>query len=205
MNGKNLNKVMTTSVPVNKMSKRWLIITLVIAFFLSESYMFAQQASVKSNMLHDVTTTMNIGLEVGLSSRWTLDLPVSYNPWDFSDNRKLKLWLIQPEVRYWMCEKFSGHFFGLHAHVGGYNVGAIKWLGMEEYRYQGTLYGAGFSYGYQWVLNPHWSIEATLGFGYAYLSSDKYQCERCASKIGDVTKNYFGPTRAGVSLIYMVK
>ncbi|MDR1344741.1 MAG: DUF3575 domain-containing protein [Tannerellaceae bacterium] len=173
--------------------------------FLSESSMFAQQAGVKSNLLYDVTTTMNMGLEVGLSSRWTLDLPVSYNPWNFSDNRKLKLWLIQPEARYWMCEKFSGHFLGLHAQMGGYNVGAVKWLGMGDYRYQGTLYGAGVSYGYQWVLSSHWSMEATLGLGYAYLSHDKYPCEKCAIKLDHITKNYFGPTKAGISLIYMIK
>ncbi|MDR1357428.1 MAG: DUF3575 domain-containing protein [Tannerellaceae bacterium] len=182
----------------------WLILILIVSF-LPKSNTFAQQAATKSNILYDATTTMNIGLEVGLSSRWTLDLPVSYNPWAFSDNRKFKLWLIQPEVRYWMCEKFSGHFFGLHTHIGGYNVGAIKWLGIEKYRYQGTLYGAGVSYGYQWVLNSRWSIEATIGLGYAYLSNAKYPCEQCAIKIDNITKNYFGPTKAGVSLIYLMK
>ncbi|MDR1500538.1 MAG: DUF3575 domain-containing protein [Tannerellaceae bacterium] len=186
------------------MSKIWLVLTLMTSFLLKTSAS-AQQVGAKSNVLHDVTTTMNLGLEVGLSSRWTLDLPVSYNPWDFSGNRKFKLWLIQPEMRYWMCEKFSGHFFGIHAHMGGYNAGAIKWLGIEKYRYQGTLYGAGVSYGYQWVLSPRWSIEATIGLGYAYLSQSKYLCEKCAVKIEDTTRNYFGPTRVGVSLIYMMK
>ena len=52
-------------------------------------------------------------------------------------------------------EKFNGHFLGVHAHYADYNVGGIKFLSknMENYRYQGNLYGAGLSYGYQWLLS----------------------------------------------------
>jgi hypothetical protein len=148
---------------------------------------------------------MSLGLEVGLAPKWTVELPVNYNPWVFSGNSKMKHWLIQPEVRYWFCEKFAGHFVGLHAHIGAYNVGGIKLIGLQDYRYQGTVYGGGLSYGYQWILNTHWSLEATVGLGYAYLSHEKYPCEKCASKISDSVINYFGPTKAGVSLIYILK
>ena len=34
---------------------------------------------------------------------------------------------------------------------------------MENYRYQGNLYGAGLSYGYQWLLSNRWSMEAVIG------------------------------------------
>ena len=36
---------------------------------------------MKSNLLYDATTTMNLGLEIGLARKWTLDIPVNYNPW----------------------------------------------------------------------------------------------------------------------------
>ncbi|MDR1918339.1 MAG: DUF3575 domain-containing protein [Tannerellaceae bacterium] len=182
-----------------------MFILVFIAGIFCLPQLSAQRIGVKSNILYDFTTTLNFGLEVGLAPQWTIDLPVNYNPWVFSENMKLKHWLIQPEVRYWFCEKFMGHFVGLHAHTGEFNVGGIKWLGMKDYRYQGTLYGAGLSYGYQWLLNTHWSLEATIGLGYAYLSHAKYPCEKCATKIEDATTNYFGPTKLGVSLIYIMK
>jgi hypothetical protein len=148
---------------------------------------------------------MNLGLEASMGQKWTIDLPVSYNPWEFAGNKKVRHWLIQPEVRYWLCEKFSGHFIGLHAHIGEYNMGGISWIGLQDHRYQGSLYGAGLAYGYQWILSPRWSMEATIGLGYAFLSHAQYPCEKCATKIGDQTQQYIGPTKAGVSLIYIIK
>lgn len=177
-------------------------------FFITTVLLFplrGQTVGVKTNLLYDMTSTINLGLEVGLAPKWTLELPVNYNPWDFPNNRKLKHWLVQPEVRYWFCEKFNGHFLGLHGHVAGYNVGGLKVFGLDEHRYEGNLYGGGISYGYQWILSKRWSIEATVGVGYVYLDHTKYPCGKCMEKIGDFTKHYFGPTKAGISLIYIIK
>jgi hypothetical protein len=165
----------------------------------------AQTVAVKTNLLYDATTTINLALEAGLSSRLTLELPVNYNPWDLGENRKLKHWLIQPELRYWFCRKFNGHFLGLHGHTGGFNVGGIEWINMKEFRYEGNLYGGGLSYGYHWILNSRLSIEATLGLGYALMDYAKYRCEKCDSKLSDDVRHYLGPTKAGVSLIYVIR
>ena len=139
----------------------------------------AQEVAVKSNLLYDATTTLNLGVEVGLESRITLDISGNYNPWRFKDYR-LKHGLIQPELRYWTCEKFNGHFFGLHGFYGKYNVGGLPFnSNMKHHRYQGSLYGGGISYGYQCILNDHWSLEASLGVGYAHLRDKKYPCTHC--------------------------
>lgn len=34
----------------------------------------AQETAVKTNLLYDATTTMNLGVEFGLSPKWTLDV-----------------------------------------------------------------------------------------------------------------------------------
>lgn len=179
----------------------------IILLFLSISGLFAhaQTIGVKTNLLYDVTTTLNLGVEFALSSKVTFDLSANYNPWDFSENRQLKHWMVQPEARYWLCEKFNGHFFGFHAHAGEFNMGGIKLLGMEKHRYEGFAFGAGVSYGYQWILNNRWNIEASLGFGYMNLDYDKYHCEKCGEKIGEMTKHFIGPTKAAISLIYIIK
>ncbi|MDH6306896.1 hypothetical protein M2459_003477 [Parabacteroides sp. PF5-5] len=186
-----------------KWIKRTAIAVLLLMFF--SPFIKSQGIALKTNLLYDATSTINLGLEIGLAPQWTLELPVNYNPWDFPKDRKLKHWGGQPEVRYWLCEKFNGHFFGLHAHVAGYNVGGLKIFGLNDHRYEGNLYGGGISYGYQWILSKRWSIEATVGVGYAYLDHAKYPCEKCAEKIDDYTKNYFGPTKAGISIIYIIK
>lgn len=161
--------------------------------------------AIKTNALYWATTTPNLGIELGLSKKVTLDISGNYNPWNFGDNKKLKHWLVQPELRYWLCERFNGHFFGLHGHYAEYNVANIKALGLENYRYEGSLYGGGISYGYHWILNNRWSIEATVGVGYAYLDYDKYKCESCGTKLKEDTKNYWGPTKAGINIIYIIK
>lgn len=196
-----------------KMLKRLMIVVLMLAGVSA----FAQKAGIKTNLLYDATTTMNLGVEFGLARKWTLDVSGNYNPWDF-DGRKMKHWLVQPGVRYWLCEKFNGHFFGLHTHGGQYNFGGMlpwgfsdgKMFGIKnqniiENRYQGWLVGAGISYGYQWILGNRWSLEATLGLGYAYLNYKQYPCGKCGKKIKDDHKNYFGPTKIGISLIYIIK
>jgi hypothetical protein len=161
--------------------------------------------AISSNLLYDATTSMNLGLEVKTGKQFTFKLPVTYNPWELKDNQKFKFILTQPELRWWLCDPFSGHYFGLHGHYAFYNVGAVGTDHMKKYRYEGDLYGAGISYGYQFYLAPRWSLEASIGAGYAHMTYDVYECETCGKFIKNEEKNYFGPTQAGISLIYIIK
>lgn len=161
--------------------------------------------SIKTNLLYDATTTFNLGGEMRLSDYLTLDVSVNYNPWTFSDNRKFKHILVQPELRYWIYEPFNGHFLGTHLIYSHFNAGNLPFGSLRDNRYQGNAYGLGFSYGYQWILSRHWSLEATLGLGYMYLDYSRYDCRTCGSKTGESHKNYFGPTKVGLSLIYVIK
>jgi len=260
--------------------------------------MVAQDMALKSNVLYDVTTTINLGYEIALNHKTTLDIWLNYNPWTLGNkwvglyedelaglggisnsgasaskrDKKLKHLAIQPEVRWWLCEKFNGHFFGAHLHGGLYNIGALKlpfdwgrykdengdflgsypvqmrpvgnegitvtgigyhpstrlsqgiggtvgsnydpndiyWEnadrdGIYVNSFEGWFVGAGVSYGYHWVVAPRFSMEFTVGAGYAFLKYDKNRCTDCVKKIGDGTKHYFGPTRAGISLVFMLK
>ncbi len=166
--------------------------------------------ALKTNLLYDLTTTFNLGLEFRLSDYFTLDISGNYNPWTFSNNRKWKHALVQPELRYWIYEPFNGHFLGMHGVYSRFNVGNIElpfhiWSNLNEYRYDGNAYGVGFSYGYQWILSPRWSMEASFGFGYLYMDYNRYVCKTCGDKVGSEYKHYFGPTKLAVSLIYIIK
>lgn len=41
----------------------------------------AQDVALKTNLLYDATSTMNIGAEIGLSRKLTLDISGNLNPW----------------------------------------------------------------------------------------------------------------------------
>lgn len=185
---------------------------LCIFLVLTSLQVSAQSVSVKTNLIYDVSTTVNLGAEFGLSPKWTLDVSANYNGWTFSENKKWKHWLIQPEVRYWLCERFNGHFVGAHLLGGIYNIGNLDTdfmlLGtdfgqLKNYRYEGWMAGVGVGYGYQWLLSRHWSLEAEIGVGYVYSRADKFECATCGEKLEDnEPHHYVGPTKVALSLIY---
>ena len=172
-----------------------------------------QKIAVKTNLLYDIPAlTANAGIEFGLFKSWTLDISANYNGWTLSHDRRWKHWLLQPEARYWFCDRFAGHFVGAHALGGQYNVGGLKnnlsFLGTDfsvvsDRRYQGWFAGAGIAYGYAWILNKHWNLETELGLGWVYTRYDVYPCATCGTKlVKGKSHNYFGPTKAAVNLVY---
>ncbi len=163
--------------------------------------------NLKTNLISDVTTTLNLSPEICLSGRSSLDLTLGWNPWKFANHRQWRHILVQPEWRIWTRRTFSGHFFGLHAHYVFYNIGNLPepfspWI--RSHRVQGSAIGAGVSYGYRWCMGMRWDMEATLGVGYAYLDYKKYSCDNCQQYLGHQTRNYFGPTRLALNLIYKI-
>lgn len=155
--------------------------------------------------MYDATATFNLGAEFKIKDKQSLEIPLNYNPFTFSNGRKWKHFLVQPEYRWWTKETFRGHFFGAHAHYGIYNVGGLPSMfsqNMQDNRYEGWLVGAGASYGYRWNFSDHWGMEATIGVGYAYLKQDKYPCVKCGEKKGDRSRHYVGPTKVGLSVTY---
>ena len=199
--------------------KKILIVFLLTSCVFTSTVVHAQdnqkpiiypEIGIKTNVLYDVTSTINLGLEFKTGDKYTLDISANYNPWTFGNNKKLKHILIQPEFRYWTDNVFNKHFFGIHGIYGHYNVGNIKLpiIGkqkLENTRYQGDMYGVGFSYGYQWNLSPKWNIEAAIGLGYLHLDYKAYDCGTCGKELYKKNNNYLGPTKAALSLIYMVK
>lgn len=189
--------------------RRYIVILIIL--MSSTAALEAQQMSVKTNILSDCLLNPNVGIETRLSDKWTLGMSVAYNPFTFSNNKKLHHITIKPEARYWLCSSFAGHFVGVHLMYSHFNAGGVKFpLGLfpslERHRFQGNLGAVGVLYGYSWMLpSKRWNIEAEIGFGYGYASYDKYKCWRCGSKIGSEKRGVFLPTKLAVSLVYNIK
>ncbi|MGL5691906.1 MAG: DUF3575 domain-containing protein [Bacteroidales bacterium] len=203
---------------INRLKWTWIMkIKILISTFLALIHLqiYSQNIGIKTNLLYDfMTLTPNLGVEYALSDKSTLDLGFGYNPWNLHNqkngNKKLVHWLIDLEYRYWFCQKFSGHFIGVETLGGKYNISRYK-LPMlfgkdsEKYRFQGYSIGAGINYGYHFYLGKRWSLETALGLGYLRLNHKKYNCAGCGTILGREKRNYFGPTEASVSIIYLLK
>lgn len=191
------------------MKPRHILFTLLLLLGLVPAK--AQDVALKTNLLYDAVLTPSIGIEVGLAPKWTFDLSGQLNAWKVNEHL-WKQWVIQPEARYWFCQRFAGHFVGAHALGGQYNFGNLdlpfSFLGtdfreLKDHRKQGWMVGAGVAYGYSWILDRHWNIEGEIGIGWVYTRFDEYPCANCGRKTREnVPHNYFGLTKAAINLIY---
>ncbi|WP_280747540.1 DUF3575 domain-containing protein [Parabacteroides sp. PF5-9] len=165
--------------------------------------------ALKTNLLYLATLTPNLALEIGIGKKMTLEIGGGYNFYDPDNQKHWKHWLVQPEFRYWFCERFNGSFLGVHALGGEYNFSRINlplsvFDDLDAYRYEGHYYGGGLSFGYQWILSKRWNLELSVGAGYVRVHYDKYNCASCGGNIEQGTKNYWGPTRAAVSFLFFL-
>lgn len=194
--------------------------TVAATLAVGTTCLHAQGVAVKTNLLYDATTTPNIGMEIGLGNKNTFNLVYGLNPWEFDSDshgkRYAKHWLLMPELRWWTCSKFNGHFFGVHLMGGQMNAANVDLpmpgaffsgdnirKGVRDSRYQGWYAGAGVTYGYQWILSRHWNLEAEVGVGYDHIWYDRYPCYECGAKIDTGHSNYVGLTKLGLSLLYI--
>lgn len=188
------------------------ILVFLLLMGSSISQVRAQDWAIKSNVLYDATATINLGVEIGLAPKWTLDISGNLNAWSKDEQTRWKHWLVQPEARYWFCDRFSRHFIGAHAIGGAFNLGGINnnlsFLGtdfsvLKEKRYQGYAYGGGIAYGFAFMLSEHINLELEAGFGYMYLDYDIYECGNCGRRIDEGTHHYVGPTKAAINLVFL--
>ena len=197
---------------------------------LFDTFTFPQdyfpRIAIKTNLLYAATTTPNLGMEFFLNRFLTLDLSVGWNPFKWEDNVKFAHLMVQPTLRFWIQEPFNGHFLGLSGMFCYFNVSGIRqpyeWFGLfprlarggepisnavadQTYRFYGHAYGASLQYGHQWVLSPRWSIEASINVGWLRLHYEEWGGGLCGTYIGPARRDWFGPTNAGISLIYIIR
>ena len=211
-------------IPESSFSRHNAVTALLCALFLIFSYtpsaaQHGTEVAVKTNLLYDATTTPNIGVEIGVGNKNTLQVFYGLNPWKFhtaNSYRQVKHWLVMPEFRWWNCTKFNGHFYGVHLMGGQFNAANINVpvpgvffsgdnirKGVRDTRYEGKYAGLGVTYGYQWILDRHWNVEAEIGVGYDHIWYDRYPCHQCGAKIDTGHSNYAGITKIGLSILYL--
>ncbi len=182
----------------------------VLLLLLAASYAHAQRTALKTNALYWATATPNVAVETQLGRKWTADLSLGYNPFSWKDNKKWKHVAVQPELRYWLCAPYAGHFLAANLLYTHYNAGGVKlpfgiWPGLEDGRFQGDLGAVGVGYGYSWLLSNRLSLEAEATVGYGFTRYKEYDCQTCGSFRGTKNKHLFMPTRLAVTLVYFLR
>lgn len=190
----------------SKLSGRKGRIGILLLLLLMSAAAQAQELAVKTNALYWLTGTLNVGGEWAFNDRSSVSLQVQYNPWEWGENKKIKHILVQPEYRYWWNSTYAGSFTGIHLNWANFNMGKMTpFTTLKNHRYQGNAMGCEVTYGYQWMLNAYWNLEASVSAGYLHLHYKRYGSEEGDRMQKDSYSNYVGPYQVGITLSYFLK
>ena len=168
-----------------------------------QPYRFA----VRTNVLYDAFLLPTLGVEWRVNENVGIKLDGSLSWWGGERDKVQKMWLVNPEVRWYLLDK--KHFYaGVSGSYGEYNIYKYMLGGIvsKDTGYQGKLWNAGVTLGYQLSLSRSFSLDFNLGLGYTRSAYDSFGMTdgvRIHKQQGG-TKNFWGPTQAGISLVWTI-
>ncbi len=162
---------------------------------------------VKTNLLYDLALTPNIGIEVPIGKKWSVNGEFARGWWLNSDQTfcwQLESWAL--EGRYWLFdssdqESLTGWFAGAYT-----NMGLFDFQLQRDHGRQGDFFAAGLSGGYVRNIGHNLSFEFSLGLGYIFCNYRNYNvCDETLIANGS-QKNYWSiiPQRANISLVWKI-
>lgn len=177
--------------------KSAIFVVFFLSLMLSTNQSKAQYYSVKTNLLEIAALgTINADVSMMVAPKWTVNIDLSYNPWTYSNNTKLKHFKFEPGARYWFWQTYTGGFVSMYGVGTRFNGGFNK-------RYDGYGFGVGATYGYAWAIAKRWNIEAEIGIGLLWNRHSVNECKTCGNEITP-TKSYLSPLpKAGLSIVYL--
>lgn len=163
--------------------------------------------SVRTNLLYDAFLTPTLGVEWRVTGSAGIKVDGSYGYWGNEHGKVQKIWLVSPEARWYMGAE-KRFYLGLGANVGEYNIykGMPGSLFDKDKGYQGKLYGGGLTAGFQLPLSKSFGIDFNLGLGYTHFEYDSFTVinETRVFSERDKTKNFWGPTQAGITFVWTI-
>ena len=123
----------------------------------------------------------------------------SWTSWSWNGkDRRYALWEVAPEVRWYLGKEKRGYIGAM------YKAGEFNYKFSETGR-QGDLMGGGITGGYQLRLNRTLALDFSLGLGCLHAGYDKYMViDGVRVRRGKGTKDWWGPVRAGVTLVWAI-
>lgn len=165
----------------------------------------AQQLGVKTNALMWAMMTPNVGCEVVVGERSSLDLSLSghYKPYGLDS----EMFLVQPEYRYWFSGRpMTREFIGVTAMVADYDMSFTRHV------YDGHAFSMGLVGGYAFYLKQRWRFELCGGFAVLYFNqkqyyrNDNYDDHFIGQESSANAQGYkLFPAKLGVTFTYIIK
>ena len=169
-------------------------------------------AAVKTNLLYDAVTALNVEVEVPIANRFSVTWEDVFPWWETGNKYCFQLWEMGAEARYWFkpwetigTEKLRGWFVGPYVMSGKYDFQNDKSI-----NYQGEMWSVGATAGYAMPIGrkKRVNLEFSLSMGYMkthfrhYIPTDSYD-KLIHDPAGDGSfYNIFKyPTKAKVSLV----
>lgn len=165
----------------------------------------AQLIAVKTDGLKWALMTPNVGLELVIGERTSLDFSLygTNNPW----GKDVKMFAFQPEFRYW----FNGRPM-VREYIGVGLLAETHDITWGRHIYKGDALGAGLTFGYVFDLTKRLNLELYAGFGAVayfqkeYYINDNYEdYENGAGSKNNSTGYILVPTKLGVAVSYILK
>ncbi len=155
--------------------------------------------ALRANLLRWATLTPDLGIEWRINRHVGIAVNGTYTSWSWDDkNRRYALWEVAPEVRWYLGKEKRGYIGAM------YKAGQFNYKLSETGR-QGDLMGGGIVGGYQLKLNKALSLDFNLGIGYIHADTEKYTViDGTRVRQGKESKNWWGPTSAGVTLVWTI-
>jgi len=172
--------------------------------------------ALKTNLLYDALTLPNLGAELRIADRWSVSGNWMYGWWKNNYSRHYFLRAYGGELsirRYFGSQAakkiFSGHHAGVYGQLFTYDFrkGSHGYMGGKP---GGTLwdkisYAAGVEYGYSLPLHSRIHLDMSVGVGYmSGIIHDYTPMDGCKVWQRTRTKSWFGPTKAEVSLVWLI-
>lgn len=153
--------------------------------------------ALRANLLRWATLTPDLGVEWRVNRHVGIVVNGSWTSWTWQDKgRRYALWEVNPEVRYYIGKEKRGYIGAM------YKVGEFNYKLSDTGR-QGDLMGGGLVGGYRLRLNNALSLDFSLGLGYLRADCEKYSViDGVRVRQGKETKHWWGPTSAGVTLVW---
>ncbi|MDE7401853.1 MAG: DUF3575 domain-containing protein [Muribaculaceae bacterium] len=171
--------------------------------------------AAKTNMLYDIATVPDVGVEFYLGSNISVSAHWMYAWW--SKEKRHRYWRIyggDVAARYWFGsaahdKPLTGHHAGIYfgAFTFDFEWGGTAYMGGRpgESLWNRCMINTGIEYGYSLPIAKHLNIDFTIGIGYIggivekFRPVEDYYLWQSTSRY-----SWFGPTKAEISLVWLI-
>ncbi len=160
----------------------------------------SQSFLLRANLLRWATLTPDLGIEWRFANKWSVAVDGSWTSWSWDNkNRRYALWEVSPEVRYYFAQN-NKFYLGAQYKIGQFNYK------LSDTGKQGDLQGGGITVGCKLPLGKSFALDFNVGAGCLHADYETYHVtDGVRVKDGDCTKNVWGVTDLGITLVWNLK